>query len=257
MFSIQSMKFLSFPNLPTRLLRLALFPFALAPALTFAADASLPVEKKDPTGLFLKMHESFLARGKAGPIGVLFLGDSITFGWTRAPDVWKQYYARYDPANFGIGGDTTENVIWRIEHGEFDGIHPRVVVLMLGTNNVMRNTGEEIAAGDAKIIREIQEKVPGVKVLLLGIFPRGLRTNKDGTIDTGVHAMAVIHDANTRLQKLDNGTTVRYLDIGDIFLGPDGKVRTDLMAEHLHPNHQGYVLWAARMNPLLTQMMAN
>lgn len=241
-----------------RALRLALLPLLLAPAFAFAADASAPIEKNDPTGKFLKMHESFLARGKAGPIGVLFLGDSITEGWaTKGPDVFKQYYGRYQPANFGIGGDTTQNVVWRIAHGELDGIHPRVVVLMLGTNNSGSNTGEQIAAADTKIVHEIQEKIPGVKVLLLAIFPRGERKNRDGSIDTGVERMAVIKDANERLQKLDNGTTVRYLDIGDIFLGPDGKVRTDLLPEHLHPNHQGYVRWAERMNPLLTRMMAD
>lgn len=235
---------------------LALIPLLLAPAPAFAG-ATASVEKIDPTGRFLKLHESFLARGRSGPIGVLFLGDSITEGWTtRAPDVWKQYYARYEPANFGIGGDSTQNVLWRIDHGEFDGIHPRVVVLMLGTNNTKACTGEDIAAADEKIIGEIQHKDPGVKVLLLAIFPRGERTNKDGSIDTGVGPMAVIRSANARLRKLDNGTTVRFLDLGDIFLGPDGKVRTDLMPEHLHPNHAGYSLWAERMNPLLTEMMA-
>lgn len=239
-------------------LRLALLPFLFLPALAFAADASAPTEKNDPTGRFLKLHESFLARGKAGPIGVLFLGDSITEGWmSKGPDIWKQYYTRYQPANFGIGGDTTQNVIWRIDHGELDGLHPRVMVLMLGTNNSSSNTGEQIAAADAKIIRLAQEKMPGVKVLLLAIFPRGERKNRDGSIDTGEARMAVIRDANARLRQLDDGRTVRYLDIGDIFLGPDGKVRTDLLPEHLHPNHEGYALWAAKMNPLLTQMMAN
>lgn len=241
-----------------RPLRLALLPLFLLPALAFAADASAPVEKRDPTGRFQKMHESFLARGKAGPIGVLFLGDSITEGWmTKGPEIWKQYYTRYHPANFGIGGDTTQNVIWRIDHGELDGLHPRVMVLMLGTNNSSTATGEQIAAADAKIIRLAQEKMPGVKVLLLAIFPRGERKGADGKIDTGEARMAVIRDANARLQQLDNGTTLRYLDIGAIFLGPDGKVRTDLLPEHLHPNAQGYALWAAKMDPLLTQMMAN
>ena len=89
-------------------------------------DASAAIEKPDATGRFRQMHQSFLDRGKAGPIGLLFLGDSITAGWTKAPDVWKEHYEKYQPANFGIGGDQTHHVIWRIENGELDGIKPNL-----------------------------------------------------------------------------------------------------------------------------------
>src|SRR5882724_4709496 len=92
-----------------------------APAASAHVDASAPIAKQD-NGTFVKRHESFLARGKAGPIGLLFLGDSITDAWSKAPHIWKAYYDKYEPANFGIGGDTTQNVIWRIEQGELDGI---------------------------------------------------------------------------------------------------------------------------------------
>jgi hypothetical protein len=118
-----------------------------------------------------------LERAKAGPIGVLFLGDSITEGWAKAPHVWERYYAKLQPANFGIGGDRTEHVIWRIENGELDGIHPKVVVLMIGTNNSADYSGEEIAAANQKIIGLIHAKIPDAKVLLLAIFPRDARRN--------------------------------------------------------------------------------
>src|SRR5688572_22535377 len=125
------------------------------------------------TGRFGEMHESFLALGKSGPIGVLFLGDSITRGWTKAPHVWEHYYGKYQPANFGIGGDQTQHVIWRIENGELDGTRPKVVVLMLGTNNTTLHTAPEIVAADKKIVGLIRTKIPEARVLLVAIFPRG------------------------------------------------------------------------------------
>ena len=84
------------------------------------ASASEAVEKQD-NGVFLKKHEAILARGKSGPVGLLFLGDSITERWRIAPEIWDKYYGPHQPANFGIGGDRTQHVIWRIEHGELDG----------------------------------------------------------------------------------------------------------------------------------------
>jgi hypothetical protein len=173
-------------KIPTALLLLiTLFAAAAAqtpaPAPTPAAhiDASAPIMKVDPSGKFLKMHESFLARRTAGPIGVLFLGDSITEGWTKAPHVWERYYGKMDPANFGIGGDQTQHVVWRIENGELDGIHPKVTVLMLGTNNSGYHTADEIFAADKKIVDLIRAKT-GSKVLLLAIFPRGARKDAQG-----------------------------------------------------------------------------
>ncbi|HZZ41652.1 MAG TPA: GDSL-type esterase/lipase family protein [Tepidisphaeraceae bacterium] len=113
---------------------------------------SIPVAKIGRTGpRFLKLHESFLKRAKEGNIDLLFLGDSITERWNAAKDIWQEHYAKYNPANFGISGDRTEHVLWRIDHNELDGIHPKVVVLMIGTNNVStNNTADQIAAADKK-----------------------------------------------------------------------------------------------------------
>jgi lysophospholipase L1-like esterase len=238
-----------------------------APAPTTAApvpapqkvDASSPIPKKD-TGAFVKRHEGFLARAKEGPIGLLFLGDSITDGWSKAPHIWERYYGKFQPANFGIGGDTTQNVIWRIENGELDGIHPKVVVLMLGTNNSSSHTAEEIAAADKKIVAMIRAKIPETKVLLLAIFPRGPRKNAQGIVTDTVAADAkkrieAIAAVNVELAKLDDGVNVRYLDIGAKFLGDDGRIPSIIMPDQLHPNAAGYQLWAEAMQPLLTEMM--
>jgi beta-glucosidase len=216
-------------------------------------DASAAMPKKD-NGQFLTFHESFLARDKAGPIGLLFLGDSITNHWRIAPDIWKKYFGQFQAVNFGISGDTTQNVIWRIENGELDGIHPRVVVLMIGTNNSGTNTAAEIFAADKKIVDLIRAKIPTTKVLLLAIFPRGPR-QRDGSGPNYEQRMAVLNPVNRQLATLDDGTNVRFLDIGPKFRGPDGKIPDAIMADQVHPTVAGYQIWADAMQPLLLQMM--
>ena len=249
-----------------RLLATALFALsatlahAQAPATTAKPDASAAIEKTDATGRFRNMHESFLARGKSGPINVLFLGDSITAGWVKAPHIWEHYYGKLQPANFGIGGDQTQHVIWRIENGELDGISPKVVVLMLGTNNTGQHNANEIAAADKKIISMIRAKIPQAKVLLLAIFPRGPRKNAQGVVTDAVIAdakkrMDIINAANAQLAKLDDGRNVRFLDINARFLCDDGKIPSIIMPDQLHPNTAGYQLWAEAMQPLLTEML--
>lgn len=254
------------PALALLLLTLALSALAQTPAPTPATtavpapvDASAAIPK---TGneRFFQLHEAFLQRGKEGPIGVLFLGDSITQGWSSAPHIWEHYFGKYQPANFGIGGDQTHHVIWRIENGELDGISPKVVVLMLGTNNAAQHSGDEIAAADTKIVELIRAKIPGVKVLLLAIFPRDARRGPSGLIteasvtDAGKR-MAAIDRANALLAKLDDGVNVRFLDISAQFLGKDGRIPWTIMPDQLHLSRAGYQLWADAMQPLLTEML--
>ena len=203
-----------------------------------------------------KMHAEFLARAKQGNVGLLFLGDSITAGWTtKAKDVFDREYAQYHPANFGIGGDHVNGVLWRVLNGELDGISPKLIVLMIGTNNSASNTGDEIAAGVEHLIKGIREKSPTSKILLLGMLPRGPRDDKPVTAAAAAARMRVIRTANDRLKKLDNGTTLRYLDVGHAFLDKDGKIPKDLMPDQLHPNKKGYELWADAMRPMIAEMM--
>lgn len=223
-------------------------------------DASAPIPKTG-NARFFDLHESFLARGKAGPIGVLFLGDSITEGWRKAPHVWDHYFSQYQPANFGIGGDQTQHVIWRIENGELDGISPRVVVLMIGTNNSNRHSGEQIAAANQRIIELIKAKIPGVKVLLLAILPRDARRNADGLITEAAVAdaarrVAANDRANALIARLDDGVNVRFLNTNAVFLGRDGRIPWTIMPDQLHPNAAGYQLWAEAIEKPLAEMMA-
>ena len=251
----------SIPRLLSTLLLAASLSFAQAQQPVAAPkaskpDASAPIEKPDTNGNFRKMHDSFLARGKSGPIGLLFIGDSITAGWTKATDVWKEHYEKYQPANFGIGGDQTQHVIWRIENGELDGLKPKVVVLMLGTNNTGAHNASEIAAADKKIVQLIRAKIPEAKVLVLAVFPRGPRKDKEGTIvDDGMSRMEIIRGVNAQLAKLDDGKNVRFLDINAKFLDASGKIPDSIMPDQLHPNAAGYKIWAEAMQPTLEAMM--
>lgn len=250
-----------------RLLLLLSACFALAaaqtpaPATPAVADTPPPLPDasaaipKTGNARFFELHESFLARGKSGPIGVLFLGDSITEGWRKAPHIWEHYFGQYEPANFGIGGDQTQHVIWRITQGELDGIKPKVVVLMIGTNNSGRHTGAQIAAANRRIIELIRAKLPETKILLHAIFPRGPRKLRDGTEEPWQQRMAAITAANAELATLDDGKTVRFLDINARFLGNDGTIPNIIMPDQLHPNAAGYQLWAEAIEKPLAEMM--
>ncbi len=237
-------------------------PAKATPAAKPAPAKAPPVPVGDPAVAapkqgntrFFQLHESFLQRGKDSPIGVLFLGDSITEGWNKAPDVWKKHYGESQPANFGIGGDRTEHVLWRIENGELVGIKPKVTVVMIGTNNTGVNTGPDIAKGVRKIVGEIRKKLPETKVLLLAVFPRGTRKTPDGRPDPADDRMAKIRHINDDIAKLDDGKTVRFLNINEKFL-VDGAIPNDVMPDQLHPSPKGYQIWAEAMQPLLSEMM--
>ena len=204
---------------------------------------------------FFQLHESYVARAQAGPIGLLFLGDSITLQWNKVPHIWEHYYGAYQPASFGIGGDGTQHVIWRIVHGELDGISPKVVVLLIGCNNCGGSSAADISAGIREIIRLIHEKIPTTKILALGIFPRGPRINADGSPDDWASHMTKIRKVNADLLTLDNGANIRVLDITPNFRGNDGTTPKSIMPDQVHLTAAGYQIWADAMQPLLQEML--
>jgi lysophospholipase L1-like esterase len=202
---------------------------------------------------WVKRHEGFVQEAKQEQIDLLFQGDSITDFWRRSgprygTNIWSKYYAPLHAADFAISGDRTEHVIWRIDHGELDGLHPKVVVLMIGTNNTRTNSPEQIAEGIKVIIAKIQEKCPDTKILLLGVFPRNTVKDTPAQIEAPAEINAII-------SKFADGQRIVYLNINNVFLGPDGKVPADIMPDFLHPNEHGYQLWADAMNPTLFRMM--
>ena len=234
-------------------------PAATAPATRNAivsGPADVPAPKIDSaTGKinksFAQKHEKYVQRAKQGGIDLLFEGDSITEGWMgqRGREVWqKRFVDKYgdNVANFGISGDRTQHVLWRNDNGELENIHPKVVVLMIGTNNAGNNPPEEIARAVEKIVNQNREKT-GAKVLLLSIFPRG----KDDS-DPKRQCNAQV---NEQIKKLDDGTNVRYFELWNQFLDKDGTLSREIMPDLLHPNAKGYEIWADAMQPLLDEMM--
>src|SRR5829696_2203607 len=169
-------------------------PAAPAPQPADVAAPKIDPKTGEPNDRFMQMHEKFLARAKEGDVGLLFLGDSITEAWTKHAALWDDHFGRYKPANFGIGGDRTQHVLWRIENGELEGIKPKAIVLMIGTNNSASDPADAIASGVEKIVKIAREKT-GAKVLLLAIFPRG------ETPEKAAKQREVIKAVNDRIKK--------------------------------------------------------
>ncbi len=211
-----------------------------------------------------KKHESFNEISKQGEAELVFLGDSITAGWSgRGKEVWEKYWAPMKAANFGIGGDRTEHILWRLQHGNYDGLHPKLTVLMIGTNNtghegremkehggvVYRSSAKQTAEGVKAIIDLLQEKQPEMKILLLAIFPRGADNN-----DAKRQKNEAI---NEMIAKFADNEKVFWLDINDAFLEEDGTLSKDIMPDLLHPNATGYEIWAKGIEGKVKELMAN
>ena len=181
-------------------------------------------------------------------VDLLMIGDSITHGWEGSgKDVWNKFYGKRNAVNLGIGGDQTQHVLWRLEHGNIDGIQPKLAVLMIGTNNAGCGNPREIAAGVRAIVEKLRAKLPQTKVLLLAIFPRGA-DNKDSL-------RQVNSKTNEIIAKLADDKNVFFLDIGPKFLAKDGTLSTDIMPDRLHPNAKGYEIWAEAIEPSVKKLM--
>ena len=208
-----------------------------------------------------KRHETFVGIAKRGNVDLLFLGDSITDAWggeghgtNGGHKIFTSKFVPMKAANFGIGGDRTQHVIWRLQNGELDGIKPKVVQLMIGTNNSngSDNTAEEIADGVKGIIDEIKKKSPSTKVLLLAVFPRN--TGKDDAAKK--IQKDKIDKVNSIISKLDDGgKSVKFLDIGSKFKDASGALPKELMPDQLHLSEKGYEIWANAVEGVLTSML--
>lgn len=201
---------------------------------------------------WMPRHEQKLAEAKKlkGQVDLLFIGDSITHGWeTGGKTVWDEYYAHRRPFNIGFSGDRTEHVLWRFQHGEVDGLRPKVAVVMIGTNNTghRQDKAEETSAGVAAILDELKQRMPDTKVLLLAIFPRG---------DKPTDKLRLLNDQiNERLKALSDNERVFFLSLDSVFLENDGTLPRVVMPDVLHPNSDGYRLWARAMEPTLKRLM--
>lgn len=214
------------------------------------SSATLPVPREG------KAYERFLllnerVQENQGNVDLLFLGDSITERWERAgKEVWDEFYGSRKALNIGIGGDRTQHVLWRLDNGNIRGISPKLAVVMIGTNNsgLNRNTTSEMLAGVTAVVEKLQARLPETKILLLGIFPRGKEFNEQ---------RGKITQVNQVLQKLDDGNSIHFLNIGHVFLQPDGTISEEVMPDTLHLSPSGYRLWAEAMEPHLLKLLGN
>jgi lysophospholipase L1-like esterase len=221
-------------------------------AVVTGNTAIIPVQRPETNAQ--RRTEIVLQRAKDNPgeCDIAFIGDSITQGWEARTitNVWQKYYGQRKTLNFGVGGDRTQHVLWRIENGQLDGIKPRVAVLLIGTNNSNTNktdnTEGEILEGVTAIVKQIRTRLPDTKIILVGIFPRG----KTFSVQRGK-----ILEVNEALAKLDDGKTIRYIDFGPQLIDADGSISPSIMRDFLHLTEAGYEIWAAAMEPTLKEWL--
>jgi lysophospholipase L1-like esterase len=203
-------------------------------------------------------HEDLLEKARRGGIDVYFAGDSITRRWgaTDYPDLlanWTKNFFGWNAANFGWGADTTHNMLWRLENGELDGVHPKVIVLLAGTNNIPRTlppegsnaTASDITRGVRALLEVMRTKAPEATIILVGILPRNE--------PSGV--MALIGRINGNLAALADGRRTRYLDVGARLTDANGRLLTGVSNDGLHLTERGYQEWADALRPLLTEIL--
>jgi lysophospholipase L1-like esterase len=196
---------------------------------------------------WLKLHEAHVKTVQAnqGPIDVLLVGDSITIQWG---DSWKKNFPDLKAVNIGIGGDKTQNVLWRLDHGGVEGLQPKAIVLMIGNNNMFftPETGIEAAAkGIEMCLKNLREKFPAAAIIVAKILPAHTPGNA---------FYEDIKKTNAALDslKLDSDPKVKVLDLWPDFTNADGTIKKDLFTpDNIHLSPAGYEVYAERLKPLL------
>ena len=238
-------------------IRLGVFSLGLAASIVSggAAPSAQPSDKAAVNPLlnpvprrgWIDDHNDQVAEARKLRPEVLFLGDSITAGWgNTGRRVWSQHYGALKAARIAIPGDAIQHLLWRLQNGGIGGeIQPKVAVLMIGTNN-LGATPEQLNEGIVAVIKEIQGRSPGTKILVLGLLPRGEKPSS---------GRAKNDKANVLLAQLADEKTVWFLDFGAQFLQPDGTLTKALMPDFLHPSDAGYVIWADAMDAKLHELL--
>jgi lysophospholipase L1-like esterase len=236
-------------------MKMALAGIAFASLLPAQAVIStrtdLAVERTDRNSQVA--HEQLIEKKDKGRIDVYFEGDSIVRRWgaTDHPQLlenWRQNFFGWNAADFGWGADRVENILWRLQHGELDGVNPKAIVLLAGTNNVGIDTASEnVAKGISAVLHVMREKAPNAVIVLMGIFPR----------NDNMAVMPEIDAINIKLSKMADGRGIRYLNINDKLADSSGKLYPGMMNadDKLHPAIAGYQVWADALKPLLTEIL--
>lgn len=195
-------------------------------------------------------HEHALTRIHQGEVELLLIGDSITQGWDdEGRHIWDAHYGRRHAVNFGFASDGTEHVLWRLKHGEIEGIAPKLAVVMIGTNNTnaRHDHPEETAAGIQAILTTLGTCIASAKILLLGVFPRGAAADDP---------LRRLNEAiNDRLRLYADNQHVFSLDLSRHFLDDQGRLSQDLLPDYLHPSERGYQMWADGMEDVIRNLL--
>ncbi len=211
-------------------------------------SAVIPATRGDEEKWNLR-DKQLTENAKMGDVDLAFIGDSITQGWEgNGKEVWEQYYSGRKAINLGIGGDRTEHVIWRLTHGNLGKIKPKVVVLMIGTNNTghFMQDPAEVAAGVSEILAILTRELPDTQILLHGIFPRGANNFDEHRLNN----IAI----NDRIRRFDDGQKIHFLEVGQAFLEADGTISKEIMPDLLHLSPAGYARWAKALEPKLKEL---
>jgi lysophospholipase L1-like esterase len=230
---------------------LAAFATSLFSQTAHSADQAQP--RRDPNSQLA--HQQLLEKGRQGGIDICFVGDSITRRWgaTDYPDFlanWKQNFFGWNAADFGWGADSIQNILWRIENGEIDGVNPKVVVILAGTNNVGTTPGDEakvadITKGIKALVDLCRQKAPSATIILMAIFPR----------NDNIAVVPTINRINEGIAKFADGKMIRFLNINDKLAGPDGVLFEGMTMDKLHPALKGYQIWADALKPFFTELL--
>jgi beta-glucosidase len=209
---------------------------------------------------WMPRHQAVLETNAQGNVNMIFIGDSITHQWeTVGKEVWKQYFEPLEAVNMGFGGDQTQNVLWRLQNGELDGINPKVAVLMIGTNNSNGDiyTSEQIAEGIKAIVCQLRTRLSQTKVLMLSIFPRGSKQQREIKTQGASYnpQWAKNEKASKLASKAADNKMVYYLDLTDAFLDEQGVISREIMPDLLHLSEDGYIIWAEAMMPKIKELM--
>ena len=206
-------------------------------------------------------HQELVGKARSGHIDLYFAGDSITRRWGTSDvayrtfyENWRRNFFGWNAANFGWGGDTVQNVLWRMENGELDGVNPKMIVLMAGTNNVGKEAPrgdndprvQEVTQGVERIIQVFREKAPEAVIVLMGITPR----NDNPAV------MPIIDGINENIAKMGDGKRIRYVNINSKLVDQHGKFLPGMANEDgLHLDVGAYQVWADAIKPILTEVL--
>lgn len=241
-------------RLPASLIFLFIVTCTQATAQTCPADAPAlspeTLQEEWAVEWWMPRHETKLEEEGREDAKLLFIGNSITQGWEdTGKNVWDEYYAPYGGYNIGFSGDRTENVLWRFQHGELDGIDPELAILMIGTNNTghRQDPPECTAKGIELILDELKNRLPDTEIILLAIFPR------EASPDSELRQLN--NQINDRIEQFANGKRVHFLNINGTFLDENGVLSEEIMPDLLHPNEYGYQLWAEAIQQKIDELL--